>query len=128
MSEKENSKSKREGLLKSVITTVLGFTGSSTDNTEDMLVQELFAMLLERLNKSKDDLAAIVGREIGNSLATAIKEPIDVLLSGKQLHITVELKSAQKLKAPKDEGAVQLPVVSKPVKKKKSKKSTKAAK
>lgn len=93
----------------------------------DLLAKELINSTIKSAGKSKDELVQILGREIGLAWAAVLKEPIEDLLNGKSLQITVELVS-------KDEGDEELTddsnsaskkkKVSKKVKKKSNKKKS----
>ena len=103
-------KSIRGSLLKAVMTTlkessvsVKGVLDDDYDEHEDYdddraannpldsrLIKELLGGVFAKAGKSKDEIVSIVAREIGMSVAAAIKEPLRMLAEHQRLQITFE--------------------------------------
>ncbi len=73
---------------------------SQTQGDEDLgdrvvsrLARDAINQVLSKAGKGKDDLILIVGREIGLAVAAMLKEPLDQLVEGKKLRISLELVS-----------------------------------
>jgi len=97
----------RSNILKAVMSTLKdssisvkgGLTDDDFDDIDDhdrqglldaKVVRELLATVLSRAGKSKDELVNIIAREIGMSVAAAIKEPLKMLAENKRLQISLE--------------------------------------
>ncbi|MBF0100215.1 MAG: hypothetical protein HQK77_04835 [Desulfobacterales bacterium] len=90
MSEEKKSILK-EGIIKTLFSMVIGQNTLSDDKLE--AIRELIVELIEKLNKSKDELVTMFGREIGVAMAAVIKEPLSLFADNKKIQITIEVIS-----------------------------------
>ena len=61
----------------------------------DLLAKEIINTTIKSAGKSKDELVQILGREIGLAWAAVLKEPLEKIIEGKSLQITIELVSKE---------------------------------
>lgn len=61
------------------------------ERAKESLVRDFLGALASWGGKGKDEVIKILGREIGQAAAAILKEPLNQIIGGRKLQITLEL-------------------------------------
>lgn len=61
------------------------------EKAKESLVRDFLGILATWGGKGKDEVINILGREIGQAAAAILKEPLNQIIGGRKLQITLEL-------------------------------------
>ncbi len=73
------------------------FFDSAKDRQE--LIKELFSGLLKSAGKGKNEVIAVLGREMGSAFAAMVKEPLQKIVDSKAVNINFKIELVDKVPA-----------------------------